>query len=174
MVKKIVAFFTTVTFIVFIVSCYTMKKIRPELGKENDKVIGIEKITGEHISFPKDEPAVIHNKSVQMKQSVKKEVQIEIDRKSISRIVKNEKEEIIIIQTVGGIEYKVLRTILENPDRIKILAEINDSELLSIAFQELRAIWISKYNATGSLGIVIIPLIVLILSSLVPKIKIGI
>lgn len=174
MAKRIVAFFITVTFIAFIISCYTVKKIKPELGKENEKVIGIEKTTGEYISFPKDDPAVIHNKSVQMKKIGKKEMQIEIDKKSIKEIVKNEKGEDIIILTEGEKGYKMLAMVSENPDRIKIITETNVSELLSIAFHELRAIWISKYNAAGALGILVVAVFVLILSSLVPKIKIGI
>lgn len=67
--KKIIASFTMVAFIVFSLSCYSTKNIRldSDADKENGKIkiFQVETKSGETIEFSKRQPGRIHNRSIE-------------------------------------------------------------------------------------------------------------
>ena len=168
MSRKIISLFTLLAFIIFSISCYTTstKDVRTVVGWKGKrmKILGVVKLSGEHIEFHKDRPGRIYKDSIGgAVRKLRKEM--EIDRADIKDIIRDEKGKILVITkkddkiyhlfidvtSTGGriIHHLFTGKAREEEDKIILSGEFYES--ISIPLSEVKYIRVKRANLRRSL-----------------------
>jgi len=161
MSKKIISSFTMVVFIVFSLSCYTLKKTEIEtVPKEKGgklKILKVLKSSGELIEFSKKHPGRIYKDTI-MGTAIGVTKKIELDKGNVERAEKEKNGKFLIIITKDGVVYKDFIGAVEE-EKDKFIFTFESSESVSISLAEVEFVWTKSLNLglTSLLVIVSVP-----------------
>ena len=144
MSKKNVSLFTLIAFIVFSLSCYTIreKKVKTVSDWEGKEVtiMGVQKTSGEYIEFQKDSPGRIYKDTIIGKAKKK----FEIARANVKKTGIDTEGEIAEITTKDGKVYPIISSKITED---KIILEAYES--ISIPLSEVELVWVKKAGPAG-------------------------
>ncbi len=152
MENKIVAYFTIVSLIFFVFSCYTIKKISPASIKEKQRVYALKTKSGEYIKVKKGNPAVIQQGSIKLNKDLKIEQVIEIEWKNIKTQYGDNQSRIIALETTDGRYYIVRQILSKDGEKIKIKALLISEELV-LPLADIQTLWVKRLSWPGTIAI---------------------
>lgn len=147
--RKIITLFTLVAFIIFSLSCHSIKKKRIETvarkGEKTIAIYGIVKTSGEIVKFPKVRLGRIHKETILVWPIKSK--RIEINRADAESIIREEGDITRITTKDGEAHYGFV--IREEEDKIVL----NTYEL--IPFSEIKQVLVKKFDPIKPLLVVL-------------------
>jgi Ca2+/Na+ antiporter len=152
--KKLVSLFTMVTFIIFSLSCYIMKKEKIEtvaFKREKIAILGVVKKSGDTIEFAKENPGRIYKDSIiGTAERVTKNVVIE--RANIKGTRINGKGKILVFTTKDGKIFNVLNgSLREEKDKFVFTGTYVSHESISIPLSDVKTVKFKKFNFFATL-----------------------
>jgi hypothetical protein len=163
--KKIVAYFTIVSLIFFVFSCYTIRKVSPAAIKENQRVYAVKTKAGEYIKVKKENPVVIQQDSIKLNKDIKIEQVVEIEWKNIKTQYGNNQSKIIALETKDGRYYIVREILSKDSEKIKMKVLLISEELV-LPLADIQALWVKRISWLGTIaiGAIAVATIVLIIN----------
>jgi len=153
--KKLVSLFSMVTFIIFSLSCYTMKKEKIETvavkKREKIAILGVVKKSGDIIEFAKKNPGRIYEDSI-IGTTERLTKDVAIDRANIKGINRDEKGKILGLTTKDGEMFNVLNgSLREEIDKFVFIAIYVSHESISIPLSDVKTIKFEEFNYFATL-----------------------
>ena len=175
--KKFIALFTTVAFIVFFLSCYSTKNMRLDtdaaIGSGKLEILKLVKKSGEVFEFSKKEPGKIDKENI-IGIAIRVSRIIEIYKENLESAVRAQNGKFLIVATKDGKTYKdIVGAITDKKDKYVFAAMSETFESISIPLSEIEMIEV-KTNS-GKTGILILGIMLTIVASwaLLPLIYAG-
>ena len=164
--KKVISIFTLLVFIIFSISCYSIR-VR-EINTEADwprkkaRILSVVKTSGEQIEFSKDRPGRIYGDKITGTAIILSQ-EVEIDRADIKTIGRDQKGNIVRITNKDGKKYVVIvGTAREGEDKITFFTSHKTSISISIPLSEVKSVRFEKLELGPTLIVLVIPVVYLI------------
>lgn len=140
--KKFISIFIVLAFILFSFSCYItrireLRKI-PVMKRSEALILSVDKTTGEHIEFSKDNPGRVH-KDMIVGIAIIRSKELVVKRADVKKIRTHSDGSIFEVIDKEGKIYHVVSIGIEEEDKIIFFTTYETSESVSIPFSEIKS-----------------------------------
>jgi hypothetical protein len=163
MTRKIIAFVTAATFVFFTFACYTIRKISPAIGKENEKVYRLVTKEGRKVEFEENKPGSIHDKAIEITVPVAETKEVELDIHEIKAFYKKNDGTISNIKTKDEKIHLVSHIIAQDETKIRFTTSIVALHTQTVSLTDVLALWVKRKNKGLTIAAILVPIGVAVL-----------